>query len=141
MPLKDREARKAYHREYMRNRFQADPAFKARQLDRISRNSEKYKQESDAEIKMFRSAGCALCGETEPVCLSAHHVDQNAKDFNIGDAAKKGMSPAKVREELQKCVCLCHNCHSKVHAGLAKIPPPARKEPPKPSLFPNICVV
>jgi hypothetical protein len=27
-----------------------------------------------------------------------------------------------LKRELKKCVCLCHNCHSKVHAKLIELP-------------------
>ena len=45
-------------------------------------------------------------------------VDPSSKDFNIGMAQSRKISPARVEAELAKCVCLCMNCHAKVHAGI-----------------------
>ena len=28
----------------------------------------------------------------------------------------------KVAAELAKCICVCQNCHAKVHAGLLQVP-------------------
>ena len=33
----------------------------------------------------------------------------------------RSYSPDRVRKELAKCVCLCMNCHAKVHAGRVSI--------------------
>ena len=35
MALKDKEARRAYHRDYMRKRFQTDPSYREKHLERI----------------------------------------------------------------------------------------------------------
>jgi hypothetical protein len=36
---------------------------------------------------------------------------------------------AKLREEAQKCVLLCSNCHAEVEDGLASIPERATRSP------------
>ena len=60
---------------------------------------------------------CEICGYDR--CLEAlefHHLDSQNKDFGISD---KGYTRSwqKVREELDKCIMLCSNCHREVHAG------------------------
>ncbi|HEU5116814.1 MAG TPA: hypothetical protein VFT74_09085 [Isosphaeraceae bacterium] len=117
MPLKDHEARKAYHRAYMSRRLAEDPLFKQRHLDRIRRNDRKARAEVLQVVAWFKTQGCKLCGEPEPCCLEAHHVDPSSKEFEIGSAATTKKSLAAVKAELAKCVCLCANCHRKVHAG------------------------
>lgn len=67
-----------------------------------------------AELK--RNAGCAYCDETEPVCLEYHHRDPSVKEFGISN--NTGMSLDKIKEEISKCVCVCSNCHKKIHAGI-----------------------
>jgi hypothetical protein len=62
-----------------------------------------------------------VCSERQPCCLVAHHLDPSKKDFNIGDARSNKLGFASVQEELEKCVCLCMNCHSKVHAGVLQL--------------------
>lgn len=49
--------------------------------------------------------------------MSAHHLDPTAKEFGPGDAKSLGVSLKKVRQELKKCICVCENCHRKIHAG------------------------
>ena len=118
MPRKDPEARKAYHREYMRRRYVEDPTHKAAHIARIRANDKRSRNDLKKLIAAFKQDGCKVCGETEFVCLSAHHVNSDEKEFNIGDATSGKIGRKKVIEELSKCVCLCHNCHAKVHAGI-----------------------
>ena len=117
MPLKDKEAKKAYHREYMKKRFREDPSFKEKHLERLRKNDARYRVEVEKLINEFRSEGCRVCKEKTYCCLVAHHLDEENKDFNIGDARRNKMSPSRVAKELEKCVCLCMNCHAKVHWG------------------------
>lgn len=122
MPLRDAAARREYHRVYMAKRLASDPEFKAKHRARVRRNSAIAKTVIESIVAEFRAGGCALCDEREPVCMSAHHTDPTAKDFSIGQAVRIGVSAAKLRVELSKCVCICENCHRKVHAGLVSLP-------------------
>lgn len=65
--------------------------------------------------EMKSTLGCKLCKENDPVCLGFHHTDPREKDFTI--AHYMACSIEKLKMEIQKCVCLCSNCHKKVHAG------------------------
>jgi hypothetical protein len=61
---------------------------------------------------------CVLCGYSR--CLAAlgfHHLDPAVKRFTV---AGRGVtrSLAKAREEAQKCVLVCANCHAEVEAGV-----------------------
>lgn len=59
---------------------------------------------------------CIICGEAEKVCIDFHHLDPKEKDFTIGANSRK--TKDALQKEIDKCVCLCANCHRKVHAGL-----------------------
>lgn len=63
---------------------------------------------------------CVICPENESVCLVFHHLDPNTKDFEV--STFRGHTWKKVKEEIDKCVCLCANCHAKVHAGIINVP-------------------
>ena len=66
---------------------------------------------------------CALCGYDRCVInLVFHHVDPRQKSFSLSSHTTKSM--ATYREEMQKCVLLCANCHGEVEAGLVPSPPP-----------------
>jgi hypothetical protein len=71
----------------------------------------------------FRSSGCVLCHEISAACLCAHHVEPEQKEFTIGTMLYN-VSDVELRAELAKCVCLCHNCHAKLHAGIISLPQP-----------------
>ena len=121
MPLKDPIARKEYHRNYMRERLKTDPAFKKAHLLRVRKTDVGIRERTARAIEDFRASGCVVCGESEKACLCAHHKDPTAKEFNISDASRAKIGLNRVLSELRKCVCLCHNCHAKLHSGLIKI--------------------
>ena len=56
---------------------------------------------------------CVKCGETRSYVLDFHHKDSDEKDFTIGKM-KKG-STEVLQAEIDKCVCLCANCHREFH--------------------------
>ena len=62
-----------------------------------------------------KSLSCCVCGENEPSCLDFHHLDETKKDFSVGKRTKGSIK--KLKEEINKCACLCANCHRKHHAG------------------------
>jgi hypothetical protein len=122
MPLKDPKARQAYHTQYMRERFQSDPVFKRKHLARVKVGKAKHQVLIDAVVAQFRKNGCLFCPEKEPCCLTAHHLEPNEKDFDVGGAGWKGYSVRRVEGELAKCICACFNCHAKIHAGIVLTP-------------------
>jgi len=81
-----------------------------------SKKRERYLQSLVNSIKA--KLGCAICDEKEPCCLDFHHKSGN-KDRNVSAWVFK-KSIKNVISEIQKCVCVCSNCHRKIHAG--KIP-------------------
>jgi hypothetical protein len=64
---------------------------------------------------------CVVCGyDRSIVNLHFHHRDPTTKSFGI--AAGHGKSLAAYREEAQKCVLVCANCHGEIEAGLIVCP-------------------
>jgi len=65
---------------------------------------------------------CAICGYSRcQQALHFHHLDPAMKKFHLGH---KGQSRAlaRSRQEAQKCILLCGNCHAEVEAGLVELP-------------------
>jgi hypothetical protein len=58
---------------------------------------------------------CDICGETNPVCLHFHHKNPKEKMISISQAIRQNWSIKDIEAELDKCVCLCANCHMKIH--------------------------
>ena len=63
---------------------------------------------------------CVICSEPDPVVIDFHHVDPKTKSFTIGASTHR--SREQIFQEVEKCVCLCANCHRRVHAGTVEIP-------------------
>ena len=64
-----------------------------------------------------RKKECCICGEDEYCCLEIHHIRD--KLYNISQAVK--ILPTKLfKKELDKCICVCSNCHKKLHNNIIK---------------------
>jgi DNA-binding transcriptional MerR regulator len=63
---------------------------------------------------------CNRCGfsETIPDVYAFHHRDPNEKDPSWGKMKTNNWKWEKLKEEIDKCDVLCHNCHAIVHYEL-----------------------
>ena len=111
-----RERNRVYQKEYLLNTEN-----KKKHLARVSSTNRRMRESIRQLIAEFKVGGCELCGESEACCLSAHHIDPTKKLFNIGDAIRPMMTVETVLKEIDKCACLCHNCHAKIHAGVLSL--------------------
>jgi hypothetical protein len=62
----------------------------------------------------YKGGCCSICGYDK--CLKAlqfHHLDPNEKDFAISHCSTTKWEV--VREELDKCILVCSNCHFEIH--------------------------
>jgi hypothetical protein len=87
----------------------------------------KYRQELKRQAVRHLGGRCQICGYSR--CLSAlqfHHRDPKQKVFTIADYSGGW---EKIRLEVEKCVLLCGNCHTEVHAGLTIFAPDGQSEP------------
>jgi 5-methylcytosine-specific restriction endonuclease McrA len=95
----------------------SDEEIRAARVEAVQRRRHKIKQMAID----YKGGCCQECGYNNyNGALEFHHLDPNEKDFSLG---YKGHCTAweKVKEELDKCVILCANCHREVHAGLIKL--------------------
>lgn len=70
----------------------------------------------------YRGGKCVLCGYDRCIwALDLHHVNESTKEFGL---SVRGMTRAweKIKQEADKCVLLCANCHREIHAGVVKLP-------------------
>ena len=58
---------------------------------------------------------CAKCGDSRFYVLEFHHIDPSTKSFALGDGKKQHKSKEDILKEVEKCVCLCKNCHKEFH--------------------------
>jgi 5-methylcytosine-specific restriction endonuclease McrA len=75
------------------------------------------------ELLVEEAGGCcAVCGYDRCIInLHFHHVDPREKSFALSMHTTKSL--ATYREEMEKCVLLCANCHGEIEAGLMVGPP------------------
>lgn len=65
---------------------------------------------------------CRLCGYSRsPAALVFHHVDRSLKSFGLAQGGRT-RSLNRAREESQKCLLLCANCHAEVEARATVLP-------------------
>jgi len=70
----------------------------------------------------YKGGKCILCGYSKcEGALELHHLDPTKKSFSI---SQKGYTRSwqKVKEEIDKCVLLCANCHREINAGITQLP-------------------
>jgi predicted HNH restriction endonuclease len=63
----------------------------------------------------YKGGCCRICGYTR--CIEAmdfHHIEEQTKSFSI---SARLTSFKAIKDELDKTVLLCSNCHREVHAG------------------------
>lgn len=69
----------------------------------------------------YKGGKCSICGYNKCIgALEFHHLDPSKKDFGI---SAKGYTRSweKVKEELDKCIMVCSNCHREIHNKLIEI--------------------
>lgn len=69
----------------------------------------------------YKGGRCQLCDYSKCIdALEFHYIDSSKKKFGIGD---KGYTRSwdKVRDELDKCILLCANCHREIASGITQL--------------------
>lgn len=107
--------RKQYLREYHKKYYSIQ--------ENRDKRLEKERIASEVAAAAYRewksTLSCSVCDEREPCCLEMHHKNPAEKEFSLGKRGKKRL--IATLKEAEKCICLCSNCHKKVHAGLIDV--------------------
>ena len=65
----------------------------------------------------YKGGKCEICGYDKCIdVLEFHHVDPSTKSFTIGNGDIRSLS--KLKEEADKCIMVCSNCHKEIHAKI-----------------------
>ena len=66
----------------------------------------------------YKGGKCSICGYDKcQGALQFHHLDQNEKEFTLSQVNLNDtdFSIEKMKEEVDKCILVCANCHSEIH--------------------------
>jgi hypothetical protein len=92
----------------------------------MSKNSDHVKawrKRCKEKIVAAFGGSCGMCGYSKCTrALAFHHLDPNQKDLSLASIRATPRKWSVIVAELQKCVMLCHNCHSEIHEGISTIP-------------------
>jgi hypothetical protein len=90
-----------------------------RQINIKSKNDiKKLIRDSVKTWAIYKLGGkCRICGYNKCMAsMTFHHVNKTTKLFNIcGMALTHNIF--RIIDELNKCVLMCHNCHTELHNG------------------------
>jgi len=81
-----------------------------------STRNRKTKQDLKMQSLIYLGGKCTACGivaiKGNECIFDFHHIDPNTKSYTIGSTYT---TLANVKEELDKCIVLCSNCHRMEH--------------------------
>ena len=70
----------------------------------------------------YKGGKCMLCGYSKcSRALSFHHIDPTKKDFGLSE---RGITRSwkRIKQEIDKCILVCANCHMELHEGITQLP-------------------
>ena len=80
-------------------------------------NIKTFRQRLKERAVYVLGSKCQICGYDKCItALEFHHINPNEKDINFSDNVNR--SWITTRNEIQKCILVCANCHREIHAGL-----------------------
>jgi ribosomal protein L32 len=108
MPYKNQEEQRKADREYrLRNRKRILIQGKTGRIQ-FKKRRKAWFQELKSKYK------CEECGENRMPCLDFHHISPNEKTLSLSNMVRRS-SKELILNELEKCICLCKNCHAMLH--------------------------
>ena len=76
----------------------------------------------------YAGGSCSLCGYNRcDEALDFHHRNKQDKSFGL---SQNGLTRSweKIREEIDKCILVCANCHRELHANIRSLPQKCESE-------------
>jgi hypothetical protein len=96
-------------------------------LECCSDFSYEHKKRNKRKAIVYKGGQCIHCGFNESMAaMHFHHINPENKSFDINQGIAKTWSI--IKEELDKCILLCMNCHFKEHERLDEEQRTARKQ-------------
>lgn len=79
-----------------------------------NRQKIKYHKQKEEINNLKKTKKCIKCGESRFYLLDFHHIDSETKVDTVARLSTHSSTQA-VYEEIDKCICLCANCHREFH--------------------------
>lgn len=70
----------------------------------------------------YKGGKCIICGYKRYIgAFDLHHSDDSKKNFGL---SMRGLTRSwkKIKEEANKCILVCANCHREIHANYVQPP-------------------
>lgn len=77
------------------------------------KENERKKYANRQEILNSYRKECAKCKIDKYYLIDFHHLDPSIKEYSI--SANPNIKIENLQKELDKCICLCANCHREFH--------------------------
>ena len=76
-----------------------------------------FRQKIKEKSVEYKGGKCEICDYDKCItALEFHHLNPKSKDFGIGNYSTLGWD--KIKNEINKCILVCANCHREIHYGL-----------------------
>lgn len=118
---KERERGKMYHKNNPDKARESRKRWNKNNPDKVKKNSREYAKKKSATRKMmaieYKGGKCEDCGIIGTMgnrsIFDFHHVEPSNKHNDVNEIQKQSLD--KLKQELDKCVLLCSNCHRLRH--------------------------
>ncbi len=81
-----------------------------------SESVSKRRRNIKSKLVEYKGGKCEICGYNKCIdALEFHHKDPSEKDLQISGKTK---SFERLKEEADKCILVCANCHREIHSAM-----------------------
>lgn len=81
-----------------------------------SQNVVEWRRRVKIKLVEYKGDKCELCGYNKCITsLDFHHKDPKEKDFSVSG---RTLSFEKLKNEVDKCILVCRNCHGEIHYNI-----------------------
>ena len=81
-------------------------------------SNQQIRRQRNKEYNIQQMTPCAHCGYFHPAAMDWHHKEPSTKrKGGVSQLVRGGARLELIQEEIDKCICLCSNCHRILHQG------------------------
>jgi len=113
---RDPEAKKEYNRKWRKENPEALKEYYQTNKERFRKHNQKNRNRASEYIQEAKKGkSCCKCGyDKHHAALEFHHIDPSTKVLEVA-AMVRTYGLEKIKEEIDKCILICSNCHRILH--------------------------